>query len=118
VSGILQLLVAGGTSTGGGTLSATKDRDAFANGFAPPTTQTLTTNTVTVTPTGGSGSYTHSWAFASGNNIFTVSNPTGATVTWTGTVGTTEKNAVWRDTVSDGISTVTVDVPVTAQVNF
>lgn len=104
------------SSSGSGVLSAAKNGDAFASGEAPPNTQTLTTNTVTITPSGGSGSYTHSWAFVSGHNVFSISSASAATVSWTATVGLFLRSAVWRDTVSDGVNSVTVDVVVEAQV--
>jgi hypothetical protein len=105
-----------GSSAGGGALSATKDGDAFAEGFAPPNTQFLTTNDVTVTATGGVATATHSWAFVSGNNVFTISGATDATVNWSANIGLASRSAVWRDTVTDGVSFVTVDVNVFAQV--
>ena len=111
MSGILAVIM-----TGNG-LRAVKSGDASASGTAPPNTQTLTTNTVTVTPSGGSGSYTHSWAYVSGDAVFSISNASAAAVDWTATVGLVLKTAIWRDTVSDGFSSVTVDVTVTAQVS-
>ncbi len=106
-----------GSSAGGGALSATKDSDAVAEGFAPPNNQFLTTNDVTVTASGGVGEITHSWAFVSGNNVFTISSATAGTVNWSANVGLLGRAAVWRDTVSDGVSFVTVDVNITAQVS-
>lgn len=111
MSGVLSLLVASGRS-----LSATKSGDADATGTSPPNIQSLSTNTVTVTPAGGAGSYTHSWAFVSGDAVFTISNAAAAAVAWTVTVGLVAKSAVWRDTVSDGVSTTSVDVNVSAVV--
>lgn len=111
MSGVLSLLMVGGG------LRAVASGDADAQGFAPPNTQTLTTNTVTVTPSGGSGIYTHSWAYVSGDAVFTISNANAATVDWTATVGLIQRTATWRDTVSDGTNSVTVDVIVTAVVN-
>lgn len=105
-----------GSSAAGGTLSATKDGDATAEGFAPPNTQFLTTNDVTVTVTGGAGPITHSWAFVSGNNVFSISDATAGTVNWSVNAGLIARSAVWRDTVSDGASFVTVDVNVFAQI--
>jgi hypothetical protein len=117
VSGILQILVASKTVAGGGSLSASADTEADAVGFSPPFTQSLTTNTVTVTATGGTAPYTHSWAFVSGNNVFTVSSGTSASVSWSATVGAIPRAAVWRDTVTDALSaSVVVDVNVTAVV--
>lgn len=110
MSGVLALMV------GGSGLSASKSGDADAQGTAPPNTQTLTTNTVTVTPRGGSGTYTHSWAYVSGDAVFSVSSASDATVDWSGSIGLIQRTAVWRDTVSDGFASVTVDVTVTAQV--
>lgn len=106
-----------GASAGGGTLSATKDGDAFAEGFIPPNNQFLTTNDVIVTATGGVGATTHSWAFVSGNNVFTISNPTDETVNWSANIGLAPRSAVWRDTVSDGVNFVAVDVNVSAQLS-
>lgn len=106
-----------GASAGGGVLSATKDSDAVAEGFAPPNNQFLTTNDVTVTASGGVGAITHSWAFVSGNNVFTISDPTAGIVSWSANVGLLGRSAVWRDTVSDGVSFVTVDVNVSARVS-
>ena len=115
MTGVLQV-VAGMKSGGGGGLSASKSGDAYASGTAPPASQTLTTNTVSVTPSGGTGIYTHSWEFVSGNNVFTISDDVGSSVTWTATVGSTAKSAVWQDFVSDSSSSVVVTVTITAQV--
>lgn len=106
-----------GSNGAGETLIANKNGDASAEGFAPPFNQTLTTNSVTVSVSGGSGIYTHSWAFVSGNNVFAISDATASTVNWTANVGVTPRSAVWRDTVSDGVTFVTVDVNVTAQLS-
>lgn len=106
-----------GSSAAGGTFSATKDGDAFAEGFIPPSNQFLTTNDVTVTASGGVAPATHSWAFVSGNNVFSISNPTDDTVNWSANVGLAPRTAIWRDTVSDGVSFVTVDVTVFAQLS-
>jgi hypothetical protein len=117
VSGILQILAASKTVAGGSSLSATANADADAVGFAPPSTQTLATNTVTVTVSGGTPPYVHSWSFLSGNNIFTPTSTTSASVAWTATVGALPRAAVWRDTVTDALSaSVAVDVNVTAVV--
>lgn len=115
MTGVLQMLVAS-RSTGGGALSATKSGDASAFGEAPPNTQSLTTNNVSITAIGGSGSYTYAWAFVSGNNVFAISDSGAATVNWTATVGLFLRSAVWRCTVNDGLTSVTVDVVVEAQV--
>lgn len=105
------------SSAGGGALSATKDGDAFAEGFIPPNNQFLTTNDVIVTASGGVGAITHSWAFVSGNNVFTISNAASGTVNWSANIGLAPRSAVWRDTVSDGVNFVTVDVNVSAQLS-
>ena len=101
----------------GASLSAVKNGDSAAEGFAPPNSQALITNTVIVTASGGAGPITHSWAFVSGNNVFTISNSASATVTWSVTAGLIARTAVWRDTVSDGVTSVTVDVNLFAQVS-
>lgn len=106
-----------GSSAAGGALSAAKDGDAFAEGFAPPNNQFLTTNDVTVTVTGGVGPITHSWAFVSGNNVFFISNSALGTANWSANIGLAARAAVWRDTVSDGVGFVTVDVNVSGQLS-
>ena len=103
-----------GSSAAASELFATADGIAFAEGLRPPGTQLLTTNTVTVTVTGAAGPVTHSWAFVSGNNIFTISDSTAAAVSWSVLASIIEREAIWRDTVSDGVSIVTVDVTVSA----
>ena len=113
---IIAALLMGTSAAGGGVLSATADLDAYAEGVAPPINQFLITNDVTVTATGGVGPITHSWAFVSGNNVFTISDQTAGVVNWSATVGRLGRAAVWRDTVSDGVSFVTVDVNLFAQV--
>ena len=113
---IIAALLMGTSAAGGGVLSATADLDAYAEGVAPPNNQFLITNDVTVTATGGVGPITHSWAFVSGNNAFTISSSTSGTVSWSVNAGLIARSAVWRDTVSDGVSFVTVDVNLFAQV--
>lgn len=66
-----------------------------------------------VTASGGTGSYTVSWAKISGTN-FTVNSPTSLATTFTSVVnrnlGTV--SAVYRCTVSDGVSSAYIDINV------
>lgn len=112
----LAAFLMGSPTASGGSLFAAKDGDAFADGYAPPNQQFLTTNNVVVTVSGGAGPVTHSWAFVSGDAVLSISSLTASTVNWSATVGLAGKSAAWRDTVSDGVSFVTVDVDVAAQV--
>lgn len=83
-----------------------------------PTTTSINTNTVTITASGGTGSYTYSWSKISGDT-FTLSAPSGASTYFQASgVGKGEsRSAVYRCTVSDGVSSVTVDVNVSAYYN-
>lgn len=62
-------------------------------------------DSVTATASGGTGSYTYSWKKVADGNVSIVS-PTSSTTAFV-YVGTIAVNAVFRCTVSDGVSTVT-----------
>jgi hypothetical protein len=83
-----------------------------------PTQVSTPTNAVTISASGGTSSYTYSWAHISGDT-FTVNSPASATTTFT---RTTNKNqtfsGVYRCTVSDGITSASVDVTVTSTYEF
>ena len=79
----------------------------------------LTTGSVTVTPSGGTGPYFYAWANFSGDT-FTINSPTGASTTFSITLGGDEDaSAIYRCTVTDSLAaTYTVDVSVTARVTI
>ena len=103
---MLQLVGASGTSA----LAAFKSGDAVGSVNTPepaPSFSTVTSNSVTITASGGSGSYTYSWAYVSGDAAISITGGTsGPTHAWSKSVGKNNTaSAVWRCTVSDGVST-------------
>lgn len=74
----------------------------------------VTTDTATVTATGGSGSYSYSWSRISGDTVTTRTSPTVNTSTWYrgSMIAGGSYQSVWRCTVSDGTSSVSVDITV------
>lgn len=91
--------------------------DPFSAVKAQYGTGAYTTNEVTVTPSGGTGPYTYSWAYVSGDATLTTDAPTSATTTWTGTINRLgqDKSAVYRCTVTDSAfatTSVTVSVSI------
>lgn len=87
---------------------------------ACPFVNTVTSESVTVSSTGGSGAGpTYAWRFFSGDSGIAVSNPTAATVSFSGPVGRRQsKSAVWRCTVTRGTDSRFVDVEVTLTYNY
>ncbi len=73
------------------------------------------TNAVTISAYGGTGTYTFSWVRLSGSSVPAISSTTAASVQWSRTesLNTVNYSATWRCTISDGASSVTVDVSVT-----
>jgi hypothetical protein len=105
---------------GGGALSATvspggADGNAFYSCPGCPLFTSVCSNSVTVTATGGSGAGpTISWTQISGAGGINISNATAFTVSWCASIGRDrETSAVWRATITRGVTSVTVDVPVT-----
>lgn len=101
---------------GSGSFAASKSGNAngavFRNEPAP-ITLTVNSNSVTVTATGGSGSYAYNWAFVSGDSGIAINGGTsGASKSWSKTMSkNSETSAVWRCTVTDGVSTpINIDV--------
>lgn len=86
-----------------------------AIGFAsPPFPSTATSQTIIPTVSGGSGSYTYAWAYVSGDNAITrMSSASSANQQWSKSLfaGATA-NAIWRLTVSDGLTSVSDEVSV------
>lgn len=77
---------------------------------------TAETGSVTVSVLSGSPAYTYSWAYLSGDVVFSCSTASSATTTFTVPMSYGQANvAVWRCTVTDSLSTVaTVDINVSA----
>ena len=85
-----------------------------------PVLQTVSSDSVTVTSSGGSGAGpTFAWTFLSGNTGISVSNPTAATVTFSGVVGRRQlRDAVWRCAVTRGTDTEVVDVAISLSYDY
>lgn len=71
----------------------------------------VTSGAATVSASGGTGSYSYSWTFVSGNS-FTINSPTSASTTFTAQVGTVASgtkytiSGVYQCTVTSGGSSV------------
>lgn len=65
---------------------------------------TVQTNTVTVTPAGGTGPYTYSWTYVSGDTV-TVLSPTSAATRFSSATGA---EAVYKCTVTDSLAATAV----------
>lgn len=81
----------------------------------------VTTAVVTVTPVGGTGPYTHSWTYVSGEADVSPANPTSGTTAFncvTPGVGQT-LSSIWRDTIEDSLgATYSLDVGITVSGRF
>lgn len=67
----------------------------------------------TAVASGGTGSYTYSWTFLSGDAMSTPAGTTSAACTWSSTVAkNTSKSSNWRITVSDGATSASDDITV------
>lgn len=103
---------------GGGALAATvapaSAWNIFYDFIPSPLFRTLTTNSVTVTSTGGSGAGpTYAWTRISGSSAISANSPTSASTTFSGSVGRNQRiDATFRCTVTRGVDSVTVTVPV------
>lgn len=104
---------------GGGGLSATVS-PASAHGEEPFVSvfQPVTTNLVTVTATGGAGAGpTYSWNRISGSSKISAAAPTSSSTTFEALLRYPgEITATFRCTVTRGVETVTVDVPVSCAI--
>ena len=94
---------------GSASYSAVKSGDATGNQFRnepAPSTLSVSSNNVTVSAVGGSGSYTFTWSFISGDAAISINGGTnGPTKSWTKTLNKNNStSAVWRCTVSDGVN--------------
>ena len=73
----------------------------------------------TVTASASSGTPTFLWSYVSGDSSITVSNPTAATVSFTGNVGRTQnKVAIWKCAVTVGAETKELEVTVNLFYNY
>lgn len=91
-----------------------------ALGFAyPPFPSTALSQTISPTVSGGSGSYTYAWAYVSGDNTITrMSSATSANQSWSKSLSAgATANAIWRLTVSDGLTSVSDEVSVELYAN-
>ena len=99
-------------------VTASKNGNATGSVFLPhsgsPANVTVVSNPSTViTPGGGNGSYSCSWSHLSGDASISTPGANLFNVTFSASVGrNSEKSAVKRCTVSDGISSAFVDVSV------
>jgi hypothetical protein len=83
-----------------------------------PTTVGIATNAVTITGANGTGSYSYSWSLISGDAFSHTANAATTTFSF-GSVGRNQtKSAVYRCTVSDGITSAFVDVNVSVTFNY
>lgn len=99
-------------------LSATAaPANTYGMGTGTTTTGTvLTESNVVVTPSGGSGTLTYTWAFVSGHTSIVPTAPDAASTRFRATSVSGVRNAVYRCTVSDGITSATTnDVNVTLE---
>ncbi len=98
-------------------LSATAaPANAYGWSTGSTTTGTVQSEAVTATPSGGSGSFTYNWALVSGSSAVTAVSPSSATTSFRSTGVSTSRTAVFRCTVSDGITSATTnDVNVTLE---
>lgn len=85
-----------------------------------PTTQTTFSSVASITVSGGNPSPSISWAYISGDNTMSLTNPGSAlNAQWSSAVNRgASKSATYRITVSDGISSATRDVAVTLSHDF
>lgn len=104
-------------------VGASKSGDANGSfNYTPPptgpTTVSIATNSVTITGSGGNGGYSYSWSHISGDAFS--HSASSATTTFThGAVGRNQtKSAVYRCTVSDGVTSAFVDVNVSVTFNY
>ena len=72
---------------------------------------TKTTASTTVTPTGATGTPTYAWTLLSGSTLITPDSPTAATTTFSYS-GIGEPFSTYRCTVTDDVTSVTVDIQV------
>lgn len=98
-------------------LTASKSGDASGSVFMPepaPSSATVGSNTVTVFASGGTGSYTYTWAYLSGDAGIAISGgSTGPAKSWSKSVGKNATvNAVWRCTVNDGVNSILLNVSI------
>lgn len=84
-----------------------------------PSTRVIMSSPATVaTGSDGTGSYTFAWARISGSAAISATAPSAASTTFSATVGVDDSvSAVFRVTVSDGITSATADVTVTLSYN-
>lgn len=83
--------------------------DVFINEPAPPSTSVNASSTAVAS--GGTGSYTYSWTFVSGDALSPSAGTTSATCSWSSTLSkNTTKLATWRITVSDGVTSASHDI--------
>jgi hypothetical protein len=109
-----------------GPLSATPDKLAVSASYACFGTTTscttavnMSTDTVTVSSTGGTGAGpTYAWTRVSGD-VFTISAAAAAATYFSASVNRDSvKSAVYRCTVTRGVGTYQVDVPVTGTYTY
>lgn len=78
-----------------------------------PATQSVSAGS-TATAAGGTGAYTYSWTYISGDaGIALTTGSTSATAGWSATVNkNSNRSATWRITVNDGVNTVFQNIAV------
>lgn len=88
----------------------------FGFGSDPSNTHsTVTTNLVVAAGHGGSGSYTCAWVRKSGDTTTSATNPSGCSSAFSSSsmASNSERDSVFTVTVSDGTSSLPIDVSVT-----
>lgn len=84
--------------------------NVFYNEPAPSSTYVSASTTLSIS--GGTGTYSVSWARVSGDAIIALGSGANSLTPWWG--ATVQKHgyyaAIWRATISDGVSTITRDV--------
>lgn len=103
---IMQATVRARVATLSGSISGSLTASCI---YTPPQTSCLASTTLTAAGAGGSGSYTYSWSVVSGAANFTAATNATTAVRRTSSASGA---ATVRCTISDGVTSVDVDVTI------